>query len=134
MTTAACVFENEWGMIIDRPADGYAEIRWFDTTADLSLEGFQDFLAAFASVVEKNPGRSALVDATAFKMKRENFSPEWRDANIIPRYNAARVRKFAFHMPQGMPLIGKEPAPEGPATFPTAYFGTRRDALAWLRV
>jgi hypothetical protein len=34
----------------------------------------------------------------------------WRDVNIIPRYNAAGVRKFAFHMPDGMPMIG-EPRP-----------------------
>jgi hypothetical protein len=32
----------------------------------------------------------------------------WRDANIIPRYNAAGVKKFA-HMPEGMPMIGEPP-------------------------
>lgn len=42
------------------------------------------------------------------------------------------ITKFAFHMPQGMPAIGNAPAPEGPAQFPTAYFGTRADALRWL--
>ena len=57
----------------------------------------------------------------------------WRDANIIPRYNAAGVKKFAFIMPAGMPAIGDDPAPEGPAHYPTAYFGSRAEALAWLR-
>ena len=56
----------------------------------------------------------------------------WRDENIVPRYEAAGVRKFAFHMPAGMPAIGSDPAPEGVAKYPTGYFGTRRDALAWL--
>ena len=56
----------------------------------------------------------------------------WRDANIIPRYNAAGVTKFAFLMPEGMPAIGAPPAPEGPAEFPTAYFGRRADAVEWL--
>jgi hypothetical protein len=56
----------------------------------------------------------------------------WRDANIIPRYNAAGVRRFAFVMPAGMPAIGAAPAPEGPGDFPTGYFGRREDAIAWL--
>ena len=56
----------------------------------------------------------------------------WRDEHIIPRYNAAGVQKFAFVMPPGMPAIRAEPANEDPATFPTGYFGTRQEALAWL--
>jgi hypothetical protein len=57
---------------------------------------------------------------------------EWRNEYIVPRYNAAGVRKFAFHMPDGMPAIGQRPATEGPASFPTAYFARRQDALDWL--
>ena len=57
---------------------------------------------------------------------------EWRDANIVPRYNAVGAKKFAFVMPAGMPLIGNDPEAEGPAAYPTGYFGTREDALGWL--
>ena len=57
----------------------------------------------------------------------------WRDEHIIPRYNAAGLKKFAFVMPAGMPAIGAPPAPEGPADFPTGYYGSRADALSWLR-
>lgn len=65
-------------------------------------------------------------------MPMEQMDGEWRDANIIPRYNAAGVQRFAFLMPDGMPAIGAPPVHEGPAEYPTAYFGTRRDAFAWL--
>src|SRR5712692_1706403 len=65
-------------------------------------------------------------------MSPANMDGPWRDANIIPRYNAAGVAKFAFHMPEGMPMIGKPPAPEGPGRFLTGYFGRRHDALDWL--
>jgi hypothetical protein len=57
---------------------------------------------------------------------------EWRDANIIPRYNAVGAKKFAFVMPAGMFLIGNDPEAGGPAAYPTGYFGTREDALGWL--
>jgi hypothetical protein len=86
----------------------------------------------FADLVEQRRRPGVLVDAVAFRMNPTHMNGEWRDANIIPRYGRGGVRKFAFHMPLGMPAIGKEPAKEGPAQFPTAYFGTRRDALGWL--
>ena len=61
------------------------------------------------------------------------MSMGWRDEHIIPRYNAAGLKKFAFIMPEGMPAIGAAPEKEGSANFPTAYFGSRNDALAWLK-
>jgi hypothetical protein len=133
MLKVECVYEDQWGSIIDRPDAGYAEIRWFDTTVDINKDAFNNFLKTFAAALEARPGRSVLVDGTSFQMDRKHMDNDWRDANIIPRYNSAKVRKFAFHMPAGMPFIGKEPAPEGPAHFSTGYFGTRRDALEWLK-
>jgi hypothetical protein len=127
------LFEDIWGSIIDRPNAGFVEIRWFDTTSELTADDFQSFLATFASLLETLPGRAVLVDATSFGMNAEHMNGEWRDANIIPRYNAAKVRKFGFHMPRGMPFIGQEPAREGPADFVTGYFESRRDAIAWLQ-
>jgi hypothetical protein len=73
-----------------------------------------------------------LVDATRFMMDRANMDDQWRDVHIIPRYNAAGVRRFAFLFPDGVPLIGTPPSPMGPSTFPTGYFGRRQAALDWL--
>jgi hypothetical protein len=129
-----CLYEDDWGSIIDRPEAGYTEIRWFDTTSDLDREAFNAFLKTYASTLEARPGRSALVDSTSFRMDRRHMDNAWRDANIVPRYNAAGLRKFAFILPAGGPLIGQAPSKEGPAQFPTGYFGTRRDALAWLKM
>lgn len=126
------VYEDRWGEILDRPSADLVELRWFDTTADMSSAEFQSWLATFAGCVEKCGRSRVLVDSTSFRMDMANMDGSWRDANIIPRYNAAGVAKFAFHMPQGMPLIGKEPTPEAPGRFPTGYFGRRQDALDWL--
>jgi hypothetical protein len=73
-----------------------------------------------------------LVDAVQFRMDMSVMDMAYRDANIVPRYNVAGVKKFAFLMPAGMPAVGSPPAPEGPAVFPTAYFDARPDALTWL--
>ncbi|MGF1464498.1 MAG: hypothetical protein ACFCGT_00060 [Sandaracinaceae bacterium] len=132
MATITCHHEDRWGAILEYPELTLMEIRWYDTTADMSGEDFNAFLATFASTLEKATTPRCLVDGTCFRMDPSRMSMGWRDEHIIPRYNAAGVRKFAFHMPAGMPAIGAPPRAEGPATFPTAYFGAREDALAWL--
>ena len=132
MVDAQHVYEDRWGEIIDRPATELVELRWYDTTSAMSAEQFQVWLATFAGQLEDLQRPLVLVDGTRFLMDPANLNEEWRDANIVPRYNAAGVRRFAFLFPEGMPAIGAPPAAEGPATFPTAYFGRRQDALDWL--
>jgi len=74
-----------------------------------------------------------LIDAVQFAMNAEDMDVAWRDANTIPRMNAADIKKQALIVPAGFPPIGALPAPEGPAEFPTAYFATRAEARAWLK-
>ena len=132
MADAEHVYEDRWGVIVDRPAQGLVELRWYDTTATMSAEQFQDWLATFAGHVERLRRRRVLIDGTRFMMDPANLNDAWRDANIIPRYNAAGVGRFAFLFPDGAPGIGAPPAAEGPATFPTGYFARRQEALDWL--
>jgi hypothetical protein len=93
-------------------------------------------LALFASLAEAVRPSSLLIDAIEF---RHEFGPsvmQWRDDFIIPRYGAAGARRFAFIMPKGFPNTmeaGAQPAIEGPAIFPTAWFADRQHAIDWLK-
>jgi hypothetical protein len=127
------LYEDRYGEVFDRPSADLVELRWFDTTADMSAQEFKEYLASFAGCIERCRRSRVLVDSTSFRMNPAQMDGPWRDANIIPRYNAAGVTRFAFHMPDGMPMIGAPPAAEGPGQFPTGYFGRRQDALEWLR-
>ena len=129
---ASVAFTDEWGEVIDRPEHDTIEIRWFDATAAMSGTEFNGWLSRFAAEVERTGRSGVLVDGLAFAMPMERMDATWRDANIIPRYNAAGVKRFAFLMPAGMPAIGAPPAKDGPAAYPTAYFGTRASAMEWL--
>lgn len=129
---ASIAFTDEWGEVIDRPEHDTIEIRWFDSTATMTGNQFNDWLSRFAAEVERTGRSRVLVDSVPFAMPMDQMDGGWRDANIIPRYNAAGVKRFAFLMPSRMPAIGAPPATVGPAEFPTAYFGTRRDAIEWL--
>ena len=121
---------NAWGEIIHHESDGILELRWLP--AEMTDGAFKATLTLLAWEAEKLRPAFLLIDATRF---RHQFGAEvmrWRDDCIIPRYGAAGVTKFAFHMPEGMPMIGMPPVPEEPGRFPTGYFGRRQDALDWL--
>src|SRR5215472_8860737 len=129
---ATQLYEDQWGEIIDRPEADFIEIRWYDSTGPMSKDEFQRWLSLFAGFNEKLHRKGALVDATSFLMDPKNSDGQWREVNIVPRYNASGLKKFAFHFPEGMPLIGQPPAVEGVAKYPTGYFGRRQAALDWL--
>ena len=130
MGTEQALYADEWGTIT---VDGYtAAITWNDTTESLDAAGFQAFLLRFVDAIEQHGSTCALVDVRQFKMNRDFMDQAWRDQHIIPRYNAAGLNKFAFVVPGGAPVLGNPPAPEGPAQFPTAYFGSTDDAEVWL--
>lgn len=126
------VYEDRWGEVIDRPEHDLIEIRWFDATSEMSADQFNEWLSEFASAVERAGRSGILVDSVVFGMPMEHMDWDYRNTQIIPRYNEAGVQKFAFLMPEGMPLIGAEPVWDGPATYPTAYFGSRAEAVGWI--
>lgn len=129
---ATVVFEDHQGSLIDYPDDDYVEVRWYDGSSELTGQTFNQRQDVIANVVETCGRSNILIDAVQFGMRAEDLDVQWRDANTIPRLNAAGVKKQALVVPAGAPPIGASPAPEGPADFPTAYFATRAEARAWL--
>src|SRR5262249_43288442 len=82
--------------IVHHPDDGVLELRWLPSA--MTDNAFKATLARYAWEAEQIRPTSLLIDATEF---RHTFGPgvmEWRNDAIIPRYGAAGVRKFAFHV------------------------------------
>jgi hypothetical protein len=108
------------------------ELRWSPST--ISEEGFRAGITRLAELLEQERVPNVLIDVTYFSHTSAPDFEEWRQAKIIPRYNAAGVKKFAFLMPPGVTQIvenGTLPAPEGIAKFPTGYFGSRERVFSW---
>jgi hypothetical protein len=98
-------------------------------------DGFKETLELFAAEGERVRPVYMVIDSTDFHHQLGDGVLEWRDREIIPRYNAAGVKKFAFLWPEGMPGTvesGGIPAPEGSANFPTGWFTGRERAYQWL--
>ncbi len=125
------LFRDEFGAVIHHVETDVLELHWLEGTAGMSDEDFRRWLTLFAAHGEQVKPTNMLIDATKFQFAVDGASTgPWRDENIIPRYNSAGVQKMAFLLPEGA-APGSEPAPEGPANFPTAYFDTAADVQAW---
>jgi hypothetical protein len=107
---------------------------WSQATASMTEEQFRSGVARLAELIEREKPHNVLVDVVAMAYQPRADFEEWRQTHIIPRYNAAGVRKFAFVLPGGATGLaenGVAPAPEGNARFPFGYFGSRERAFAW---
>ncbi len=126
------VHEDTYGSLIDYPEDDYFEVRWYDASSAFTGDSFNERMTVMADAIERCGRTGLLVDAVQFGMRAEDMDVAWRNANHIPRLNAAGVKKEALVVPAGFPPIGAPPAPEGPADYPTAFFATRAEARSWL--
>jgi hypothetical protein len=127
------VAHNPWGVVLHHQAWQTLELRWLPV--EMSDADFKETLGLLAEMGEQHNPRFMIIDATDF---HHEFGPgvmQWRDENIIPRYGAAGVTKFAFLVGDGFPGTvesGAQPQVEGRATFPTGWFSTRDRAYRWL--
>ena len=130
------VAEDRWGQILFYDGWNSLELRWLPSTADATDAELRETMELFAKKAVNRRPHTLIVDTTDFQHRWGDGMMEWREAEIIPRYNEAGVAKLAFIANVGYPgptvEAGAEPAPEGPATFPSGWFKTRKAAYQWL--
>jgi hypothetical protein len=120
---------NPWSVIVLH--EGYLELRWLPSTAGSGDDAFTATVRWFAEETERTRPRGVLSDIVDLRHVPTEKALAWRRSEIIPRYAAAGVRRFAFLVAPGHPDAGRETV-EGPAVFPTRWFVDRADAVAWL--
>jgi hypothetical protein len=128
-----------YGVVVSHRDPDHLELRWLPATASMTDEDWMTGLMVLAAEAEALGTAAILVDAVEFRhdFGDRDASMAWRDQHVIPRYNRAGVKRFAFVMPPGFPgptaEAGAEPRIDGPAAqFPTQWFADRANALAWL--
>ena len=111
-------------------------LRWLPTSKSMSENQFRGDLERLAEFLEHNHSPNVLIDVVNFQHKSPPDFADWRERNIIPRYNEAGVKKFAFLFPIEVSNTvenGTAPAVEGCAKFPTGYFNSREGVINWFR-
>ena len=129
------VARNGWGVVLNHERWRTLELSWLSSTSEMTDDGFKETLELFAAEGERGKPVYMIIDSTSFQHELGDGVLEWRDREIIPRYNSAGVKKFAFLWPEGTPDTvesGGTPKPDGPANFPTGWFTGRERAYEWL--
>jgi hypothetical protein len=93
-------------------------------------DDYMGWLERYAASAEQYHVPFTLIDARAFHHHPGAHTGPWREEHIIPQYNRAGVKKFAFLLPEGS-ASKSEPMPEGSAQFPTGYFDSREQIDRW---
>ena len=126
---------SAWGTISYYPQWNTLELKWDPSTRDMTEDGFKRTLQLLADHGVKVRPAYMIVDSTEFYYSIGDGILAWRNEHIVPLYNEAGVQKFAFLVTDTMPGTvekGGQPAPDGPASFPTGWFETRDGMYAWL--
>jgi hypothetical protein len=130
------VAQDKWSNVIFWPEWNSLELKWLPTTKDATEDDVKSSMVKFAAEGEARRPLTMIVDALDFRHQWGDGMMDWRNREIIPRYNSAGVRRFAFIASPDYPgetaESGLEPAPEGPAKFPTGWFKSRESAYEWL--
>src|SRR5215469_14305178 len=124
------VIRDKFAVLFYDDARNMLELRWLAETESMTDDDFMRWLEQFAAAAEERHAAFLLIDTRAFQHHTGTHVWPWRDEHIIPLYNQAGVKKFAFLLPTGA-APKTEPMPEGPARFPTGYFDSREQIERW---
>jgi hypothetical protein len=106
------------------------ELVWKASTESMSEDDFKQALSALASYLGERQATGVLVDVRAFGFRMTEEVHDWRLERIIPAYNQAGLRRFAYLLAAGSQL---RPGGGGAgARFETEYFDEIGAARAWL--
>ena len=124
------LFQDRFGVMLYDDARNILELRWYPETEFMTDDDYMGWLERFAIAAEQHRVQCIVIDTLAFKHHPGAHTGPWRDEHIIPRYNRAGVKKFAFLLSPGT-APKTEPAIEGLAKFPTGYFDSREQIDQW---
>jgi hypothetical protein len=128
------LYGDRFGRLRHDETTGVLELEWLDGSGQMNDDDFMGWLTRYAEAEEAVRAPNLLIGVRRFGFRPGAHVAAWRDENIIPRYNAAGVTRFAFLLPaaaSGTVGAGNAPALEPPGTFPVGYFDSREQLDAW---
>ena len=124
------LYRDEFGTINHDRERGLLVLDWSERTASMTDDDVKVWLERYTEFGEKHRPAFMLIDARRFRHRFGAELASWREKHIIPRYNAAGVRKLAFLLPKEF-VPATEPVSETGATFLTGYFDYEEKVSEW---
>jgi hypothetical protein len=119
-----------WSMTHNRDANAI-ELNWKSTTSSMTGDDFKAALERLATHIREQAATGTLIDLRTFGFTSTPELDQWRREQIIPAYNAAGLKRFAYLLPPGADY---RPGGSGDTdAFSTDYFDDSEQARAWLK-
>src|SRR5262245_49573644 len=116
------------------PESGILRFLWTEKTANMSDEDFKRALSLYADYASKYRATALLVDIRNFRHKPGPEVGKWRGEVLVPRYEAAGVKGFAYVIGDDVPMPPNTPsAAARNEPFETRHFRRPEEAEGWLR-
>jgi hypothetical protein len=90
------VARDHWGQIVFYDEWNSLKLTWLRSTVDATDADVQTTMELFAQEAVNRHPHTLIVDTTEFRHAWGEGTMQWREAEIIPRYNQAGVAKLAF--------------------------------------
>ncbi len=125
--------QNPFLSIFHDPDAAMLILVWSAETARMADTDFKEGLTKTAEYAEQYKPHGLLVNVENFKF-REAMGPglsNWRIENIVPRYNKAGLKKFAFVHGSGFPEKSDDGERTAAEQFLTKHFASEEHAAQW---
>ncbi|MDI1465301.1 hypothetical protein QEZ54_30475 [Catellatospora sp. KI3] len=124
------IYHDEFGSISHDDTRRVLELTWTPATDHITDDHFRALLSRFAQTAEQLPTEYVVVDERQLHHRPDADFDSWCDQNLVPAWNRAGVTKLAYLSAPAY-AAEAEPAPEGPATFPTCHFDSMQSVHDW---
>jgi len=111
---------------------GVLRLVWTEKTANMPDEEFKRALSLYADYALKHRTAGLLVVVRNFRHRPGPEIGKWRSEEIVPRYEAAGVTKFAYVIGADAPMPAPKSRMEAKEAFETRHFCTTEEAEKWL--
>ena len=128
------LYRDQFGVLLEDLDHRMLELKWLEESSSMTDEDFKAWLDRFSAEAEARRQPYLVINVRQFRHRPGAEIAPWRDEHVIPRYNRAGVKKFAFLLSEGSPGAGGPPAPEPPGVFPTGYFDQPAKIEAWFNL
>ena len=123
--------DTQYWSMTHNPDANAVELNWKSTTSTMTGDDFKAALEHLATHLREQAATGTLIDLRTFGFASTPELDKWRRENIIPAYNAAGLKRFAYLLPQGADY---RPGGSGDTDqFLTDYFDDLERARAWLK-
>ena len=129
------IYSSKYYDVVSDEGSNALVFLWKPETEAMDDLGFREAVSNYAGYLLEQTMPNAVIDVRNFKppmgVPTQESAGAWRAEVVVPRYNKAKLKKFAYlSAPEGMPV--SPPTRHPGEEFETAVFDSEDQMRSWL--